>query len=356
MRIPLKALRLARGAFAAAAALLAADGASQADPVADFYHGKTVTIVVGYSAGGGYDIFARAIARHLGRHLPGNPTVIVNDMPGAGSIISANYLYNVAPKDGTVFGTFARGVPMEPLIGSAKTMYDATKFAWLGSASYESSVCAFSQKAGVETWDDVLHKEVTVAGEGSGSDPDTYATMVRNLFGAKLKLITGYPGGDEMTLAIERGEVDGRCGWSWTSIKATRPNWVSGPDKLDVVLQMTLDRNPDLPNVPTVLEEATTPKEQQIVKLIVSRQLVARPFAAPPGLPPARKAALIKAFAETMSDPDYIADAHRMKVEVSPVSAERVQSLVEDLYKTPPAIVAEAKAVIAGSKTTAASR
>ena len=356
MRLPIHAFKLGCGFVATAASLSAAASVSRADPIADFYHGKTVTIVVGYSAGGGYDISARAIARHMSKHIPGGPTVIVNDMPGAGSIVAANYLYNVAVKDGTVFGTFARGVPMEPLIGTAKTMYDARKFGWLGSASYESSVCAFSQKAGVKTWNDVLHKEVTVAGEGSGSDPDTYATMARNLFDAKFKLITGYPGGDEMTLAIDRGEVDGRCGWSWSSIKATRPDWVSGPNKLDVVLQMTLDRNPDLPDVPTVLEEAKTQSQQQIVKLIVSRQLVARPYAAPPGLPAARKAALIKAFADTMADPDYIADAHRMKLEVSPVSAARVDAVIADLYGTPPEVIAQAKAVIAGKPTAAARR
>jgi tripartite-type tricarboxylate transporter receptor subunit TctC len=337
-----------RQLFVAAAILGGAAGASHADPVANFFRGKTVTVVVGYSAGGGYDIFARALARHIGEHIPGDPSVIVEDMPGAGSIVAANYLYNVAPRDGTVFGTFARGVAMEPLIGTSKTMYDATKFGWLGSASYESSVCAFSHQAGVKTWDDVLHKEVTVSGEGSGSDPDTYATMARNLFGAKFRLVTGYPGGDEMTMAIDRGEVDGRCGWSWSSIKATRPDWVSGPNKLDVVLQMTLDRAPDLPNAPTVLEIAKTPQQRQIVKLIVSRQLVARPFAAPPGLPPARQAALVKAFADTMADPAYILDAHRVGVEVSPVSAQRVAQLVDDLYATPPAVIAQAKAVIAG--------
>jgi tripartite-type tricarboxylate transporter receptor subunit TctC len=323
------------------------------DGVANFYRNKTVTIVVGYSAGGGYDIFARALARHMADHIPGRPTVLVQDMPGAGSIVAANYLYNVAPKDGTVFGTFARGVPMEPLIGTAKTMYQASKFTWLGSASYESSVCAFSHKAGIKTWSDVLTNEVTVAGEGSGSDPDTYATMMGNLFGAKLRLVTGYPGGDEMTMAIDRGEVDGRCGWSWTSIEATRPDWVSGPNKLDVVLQMTLDRNPELPDVPTVVEIAKTTDQQEIVKLIVSRQLLARPFAAPPGLPPERKEALIKAFAETMADPAYIADAHKLKLEVSPVSAQRATQVVDDLYKTPPEVLARARAVIAGNTTAA---
>jgi tripartite-type tricarboxylate transporter receptor subunit TctC len=216
-------------------ASLALAAPAHADEVADFYRGKTFTMVVGYSAGGGYDLYARAISRHIGKHIPGNPTVIVNNMPGAGSVASANYLYNVAPKDGLVIATFSRGLPMEPLIGTAKTQYDATKMTWIGSASNEVSVCALTQRAAVKNWNDFLTKESTLGGEAAGSDPDTYALMVRGLFGAKLKVVTGYPGGNDMTLAAERGEIDGRCGWSWSSIKATRPDWVAGPNKLSVM-------------------------------------------------------------------------------------------------------------------------
>ena len=322
---------------------------ARADAVEDFYRGKTVNMIVGYSAGGGYDIYARSVARYMGNHLPGQPKVVVTNMPGAGSLVSVNHLYNIAPKDGTAIATFGRGLPMEPLIGSAKVQFDATKLTWIGSVSSELSVCAVTQKSKVTTFDDALTIEAAVGGEGSGSDPDTYASLVRNLFGAKMKLVTGYPGGNDMTLAIERGELDGRCGWSWGSIKATRPDWVSGPNKLRILLQMTLERSHEMPDVPTVLEKAKTPADKEVVKLIVSRQTVARPFAAPPGIPEDRKIALRRAFDDTMIDKDFVAEAKTLSLEVEPVSGAEVDKLIAELYRASPDVVARAKAVIAGS-------
>jgi tripartite-type tricarboxylate transporter receptor subunit TctC len=198
--------------------------------------------------------------------------------------------------------------------------------------------------------------EAAVGGEGSGSDPDTYALLVKNLFGSKFKLVTGYPGGNDMTLAIERGEIDGRCGWSWGSIKATRPDWVSGPNKLRVLLQMTLERSHEMPDVPTVLEKAKTPEDKEIVKLIVSRQSLARPFAAPPGVPEDRKTALRKAFDETMKDPEFVAEAKTLSLEVEPVSGVEVDRLIAELYRSSPDVVARAKAVIAGSAPVASAK
>ncbi len=208
---------------------LAMPAAAQAQSVADFYKGKTVTVIVGYTAGGGYDLYARALARHMGRHLPGNPSFIVQNITGAGSLNAANNIYNVAAKDGTVFGTFGRGLAMEPLIGTARVQFDATKFTWLGSGTNEISLCATWHTSPVKTWQDALKTQFAVGGEGAGSDPDTYAAFVRNVFGVKLKLVTGYHGTSDIILAIERGEVDGRCGWSWSSIKSTRPAWI--PEK-----------------------------------------------------------------------------------------------------------------------------
>lgn len=339
--------RVATGLLAFAA-VIADAGPTRADPVADFYRGRTVTIIVGYSAGGGYDLYARALSRHMGKHIPGEPKVIVSNMPGAGSVAAANYLYNVAPKDGTVFGTFGRGIPMEPLVGTANARYEANKFTWIGSASNELSVCALSPKAAVKTFDDALSKPFAVAGEGAGSDPDTYAKLVQNLFGAKLKLVTGYPGGNEMTLAVERGEVDGRCGWSWTSIKATRPDWIAGDQKLNVLLQLATERNPELPDVPTAFEKAADQRQRDIVKLIVSRQTLARPFAAPPGIPEDRKQALRKAFDDTMKDPDFLREAKTMALEINPVSGANVDKLIAELYETPKDVVEQARAAITG--------
>jgi tripartite-type tricarboxylate transporter receptor subunit TctC len=327
---------------------LAHTGPSRADAVVDFYKGRTVTIVVGYSAGGGYDLYARALARHFGEHIPGHPTVVVSNMPGAGSVAAANYLYNVAAKDGTVLGTFSRGIPMEPLVGNANVRYETPKFTWIGSASNELSVCALSPKAPVKSWAEALERPFTVAGEGPGSDPDTYAKLVQNLFGAKLKLVTGYPGGNEMTLAVERGEVDGRCGWSWGSIKATRPDWAAGDQKLNVLIQLAVERSPELPEVPTAFEIARDERQRNIVKLIVSRQVLARPFAAPPGIPDDRKEALRKAFDATMTDPDFLKEGTRSGLEINPVSGGNVDKLIAELYATPKEIVEQARATITG--------
>lgn len=331
------------------AAAFATAGPARADAVEDFYRGKQVNLIVGYSSGGGYDIYARSLARYMGNHIPGTPKFVVTNMPGAGSLVSVNHLYNLAPKDGTTIATFGRGLAMEPLIGTAKVQYDATKLTWIGSISSELSVCAVTQKSKVKTFEDALTTESAVGGEGSGSDPDVYATLVRNLLGAKMKLVTGYPGGNDMTLAIERGELDGRCGWSWGSIRATRPDWVSGPNKLRVLMQMTLDRHAEMPDIPTVLEMAKTPQDKEIVRLIVSRQTVARPFAAPPGIPQDRKIALRKAFDDTMKDPDFLAEAKTLSLEVDPVSGAEVDKLIGELYRASPEVVARAKAVIAGN-------
>ena len=321
---------------------------AQADPVADFYRGKNFTIIVGYSAGGGYDVYARAIARYINRQIPGNPNVIVTNMPGAGSLTSVNYIYNIAPKDGTAMATFGRGIPMEPLIGSGKFQFEATRLNWIGSASTELSVCAVSQKSKARTYEDMLTTEIAMGGEGAGSDPDTYANLVRALTGAKLKLVTGYPGGNDMALATERGELDGRCGWSWGSVKASRPTWVSGPDALRVLLQLSVERSPEMPNVPTIYELTRSERDKQVVRLIVSRQIIARPFAAPPDVPADRIDALRKAFDATMKDKEFLAEADKLKLEiVDPVSGADMQKLMADLYKSSPEVLARAKEVMA---------
>jgi len=333
-------------AFVAFAAFITGTAASRADAIAEFYKGRNVTIIVGYSAGGGYDLYARAIGRHMGKHIPGEPKVIVQNMPGAGSITAANYIYSVAAKDGTVFGTFSRGIPMEPLIGTANVRYEAQKFTWIGSASNEVSVCAVSPKAPVKTYEEALQKPFTLAGEGPGSDPDTYAKLFQNLLGAKLKLVSGYPGGNDMTLAIERGEVDGRCGWSWGSIKATRPDWLQGSQKISILLQLGVERSPELPDVPSAYEKAADQRQKDIVKLVVSRQIVARPFAAPPGIPEDRKEALRKAFDATMQDPEFLKEAKTMALEIAPVSGAEIEKLIADLYATPKEVIDQARVVM----------
>src|SRR6516225_2492946 len=278
---------------------------AHADPLADFYRGRNVTLIIGYSAGGGYDAYARVVARHLGRHIPGNPTVIAQNMPGAGSLRSANYLYNVAPKDGTVIGHFSRGMAMEPLIGTSATQFDARKFTWLGSGTDEVSVCITWHASRVKTWSDMLTMPFTVGGEGTGSDPDIFSAVVRNVFGARLKLVSGYPGTAEVALAIERGEIDGRCGWSWSSLKLTKPDWIADR-RVNLLTQLALQKSAELPDVPLIFAFAANDRQRQILRLVLSRQAMARPFAAPPDVPADRKAALRQAFDRTFADADFL--------------------------------------------------
>ena len=337
---------LMRRAAAAIGAMLAwatAATSACADPVDGFYRGRTVTMVIGYSAAGGYDTYARVVARHLGDHIPGHPTILPQNMEGAGSLRAANYLYAAAPKDGSVIGTVSRGMAMEPLIGRTHASFDARKLAWIGSGTNEVSTCVTGHASAVKTWADALTKPFTVGGEGSGSDPDVFATIMRNLFGVKLRLVSGYPGTPEITLAIERGEIDGRCGWSYSSLKQQHPDWVASK-QVNILVQLALSRSPELPDVPLIADLATTDRQRQILRLVFSRQAMARPFLAPPGIPEDRKQALRAAFDETMRDPAFIAEAKQRGLEVNPVSGAEIDKLIEELYQTPADIIAEVRA------------
>jgi tripartite-type tricarboxylate transporter receptor subunit TctC len=313
-----------------------------ADTVEDFYRGKTITLSVGYSPGGAYDGVARILAQYMPKYIPGNPTIVVRNAPGAGTLVLTNQLYNVAPKDGTQFGIVARGMAMEPLIGKSNTQFDATKFTWIGSAANEISLCATYGNSAVKTWQDAQTKPFTVAGNGSGSDPDVFANVLSNLFGVKSRLISGYPGTNEISLAMERGEVDGRCGWSWTSIKSEKAQWIADK-KLHLIVQLALEKAKDLPNVPLVMEAAKTEKQKQILKLVFSRQTMGRPFLAPPGVPRDRKDALRLAFDQTMKDSGFLADAEKRKIEINPVSGAAIDGLMVDLYRSSPDVVEAAR-------------
>jgi tripartite-type tricarboxylate transporter receptor subunit TctC len=334
--------------FVVALSLLALGAVTPAtaDPVADFFRGKTINLLIGYTSGGGYDLNARVLAKHMGRHIPGNPTIVPQNMPGAGSLRAANVLYNVAPKDGTSFGMIGRGMAMEPLIGASQAQYDSRRFTWLGSVSDQVSLCATWHSSPIKTWNDMLTTPFTVAGEGSGSDPDMFTTMIRNLFGVKVRLVSGYPGGPEMNLAMERGEVDGRCGWSWSSIKITRPDWVADK-KINLPLQMALHKAKDLPDVPLIIDVARDERERQILKLVLARQQMGWPFLAPPGLPAERALALRQAFEATMKDPDYLAEARQRTLDVNPMTGGEIDQLIGELYQTPADVITMTKSVIA---------
>ena len=207
--------------------LAAACPSARAQGVADFYRGKNLDLYIGYSIGGGYDIYARLLARHLGKYIPGNPQVIPRNMDGAGSLRLANWLYSAAPKDGTAIGTIGRGTPFDPLLGRPGIQFEAVKYSWIGSANNEVSVCVSSARSGVVTFDDMKSKEINVGAAGVSSDDDQFPRVINGVFGTRMRVVSGYPGGNDVVLAMERGEVNGRCGWSWSSLKSAQSAWLT---------------------------------------------------------------------------------------------------------------------------------
>jgi tripartite-type tricarboxylate transporter receptor subunit TctC len=329
---------LAFGALAVVASAQDRTGA-RADPIADFYSGKNVQLVIGYAPGGGYDVYARALARRMGRHIPGNPSIVVQNMPGAGSIKAANYLYNIAPKDGTAFGGFSRGAFLDPLLGRADgVQYVAAKYGWLGSISNEVGVCAFRADSGVATWQDMQKKSYVIGSTGAGADSDVFPTVLRKMFGLPMKVVTGYHSAADVVLAITRKEVDGRCGWSWSSMMTWNKSLYQ-TKAVNVALQLASQKLAELPDTPSIVEVARDADQQAALKLILSRQTMARPYVAPPGIPPERLAALRAAFDATMTDPDFLADAQRQDLEVRPVSGREADALITEIYASPPAVV-----------------
>jgi tripartite-type tricarboxylate transporter receptor subunit TctC len=305
----------------------------------DFYKGKTVSIVIGYSVGGGYDAYARLLARHLGKHIPGNPSLVAQNMTGAGSLKAANYIYSVAPKDGSTIGTFSRSLAIAPLLNRAE--FDSRRFSWLGSVTDEVTLCVTRHDARVKTWNEVLETETTLGGEGAGSDPNIFALLYRNVFGAKIRIVSGYPGTNEIQLATERGEVDGLCGLSWSTLKGRYPHWLKDR-KANILVQAGIKKEAELPHVPSASELAKEPDQKQILNLLLIGQAMARPFAAPPGIPADRKAALIAAFDRTMKDPEFLAEAQRLSFDVNPVPAARLDTLLAQAYATSKDVIAKA--------------
>jgi tripartite-type tricarboxylate transporter receptor subunit TctC len=318
----------------------AAPGSARAgDAVADFYTGKSVQLVIGYAPGGGYDVYARALARYMGRHIPGNPSIVVQNMPGAGSIKAANYLYNIAPKDGTTFGGFSRGAFLDPLLGRAEgVQYVAAKYGWLGSISNEVGVCAFRADSGIATWQDMQTKPYVIGSTGAGADSDVFPTVLRKMFHLPMKVVTGYHSAADTVLAITRKEVDGRCGWSWSSLMSWNKDMYQSK-AINVALQLASQKLPELGDVPTILDVARDENQQSALKLIVSRQTIARPYVAPPGIPPERLRALRAAFDATMRDPDFLADAQRQDLEIRPVTGPEADALIAEIYASPPEVV-----------------
>jgi len=318
---------------------------AHAEPT-DAFAGKTINIVIGYSAGGGYDLYARLLARHLGGHIPGNPTVVSQNMSGAGSLKAANYIYSLAPKDGTAIAAFARGMAVDPLmVGNGK--FDGRKFVWLGSITRDTGLCVVSATSPIKNFADLFTKPSRFGGEGAGSDPDVFATVLRVMFGAKVQLVTGYPGTADMTLAMERGELDGLCGISLSTIVSRHQDWIDN-HKITILTQVALKKDPALPDVPMLLDLMNDQHKKDVLKLIIGPQTMARPFTLPPDTPPERVAILRRAFAETMADKAFLDEAGRLGLDVLPVWPDEIDALLADFYAAPKDILKEAAAASGG--------
>ena len=328
------------------AALAALANVARADSVADFYKNRSVSMIIGYSVGGGYDAYARLLARYIGRHIPGEPSIVAQQMTGAGSLRAANYLFSVAPKDGSVLGTFSRSMGIAPLLGQVE--FDSRKFSWLGSMTDDDTTCVTWNSSPIKTWDDFLNKPSKLGGLGADADPDIWALLYKNVFGAKLQLVSGYPGTNDVVLAMERGEVDGLCGLSWSTIKTRHAEWLTS-HAATIIVQAALKKEPQIAAVPLATDLVTKPEELQIIRLLLASQAMARPFVAPPDIPADRKLALIAAFDATMRDADFLGEAQKLNFEIHPVSAPTIDGLLAEVYATPKDVLARAAKAISSA-------
>jgi tripartite-type tricarboxylate transporter receptor subunit TctC len=326
--------------FALAAAALSPAAAS-AQSVEEFYKSKPINMLIGGGAGGGYDAYFRALARHLPRHIPGQPNIIPRNQPAASGLAAAAALYTTAEKDGSVIGAFPNNVPMDPLFGHPGARYDALKLNWIGSIGKLQNVCATWHTSPIKTIQQAQEREVIVAAAAAPTNTAIMPRALNSLLGTKFKPIIGYDPGAGLTMAIERGEAEGICGLSWSTMKASRPHWIK-EKLLNVIVQMGLDKLADLPTVPAALDLVSDSTKKQVLTLILIRQEPGRPVAAPPGVPADRLAALRRAFDLTMRDPDFLAQAEKLQLEIEPLSAAQLEALLVTAYATPKSVVQQA--------------
>jgi tripartite-type tricarboxylate transporter receptor subunit TctC len=305
-----------------------------------------LTIIVGYPPGAAYDVYARALSRHMGKHLAGSPAIGVQNMPGAGSLAAANFLYNTAPKDGSVIGMFSRGVAVQPLFDPDGVRFDPLKFNWIGSPSSDVSFALAWHLSPVKTFQDMTSKDMTMAASGPGADATVFPNVLNALLGTRIKIVTGYQGAADSLLAIERGEVDGTAGISWSTLASSRPEWLHS-GKVSFLVQLATRGRDDLKDVPLVTSLAKTEEDRRVLELIFSRQTMAYPFVAPPGVAPARVDALRCAFNETISDAAYIDEAKRLGMSVNLVTGQEIQEIITQAFSAPPEIIEKARAAIA---------
>jgi tripartite-type tricarboxylate transporter receptor subunit TctC len=323
-------------------ALTPESGLAQEQGPPDFYKGKQIAWILSAGEGGGYASYAHAFAPYLSAHIPGKPKIVIQSMPGAGGIRAMLHLANNAPADGLTIGLVHSSVPFAPLYGVKGASFDPRKMNWVGSLSRATAICVAWHSSGVREWKHLFEKEYIVGGTGAGSQMETIPAMMNKLFGTKIKIVSGYKGGNDVYLAMERGEVHGRCGGLISSIRSTRPDWFPGK-KIAVPIQVALERSPFLPDIPTVTELITDDRQRKILELVLSPQEMDRPILMPPGTPVEKVNILRRAFEAAVKDPEFLAEANKKNLDVEEVSGEKVAAIIQRAFAMPPEIVIEAK-------------
>jgi tripartite-type tricarboxylate transporter receptor subunit TctC len=324
--------------------------AAAADPIADFYRSKTYNIYTGTgeNSTGAVVQYTRAVSQFIGRHIPGEPTVVMRSMPGAGGIKAANYIYNIAPQDGTVHGFISRGFIIQPLMGTPQAQFDPTKFQWIGSTASEVSVGAiWTAGTDVRTIQDAMKKEIVVGGTAPGQDTGLFPVVLNRLIGTKFKVVTGYASSSEVDLAMQRGEAQGKIGWSWGNLNAGNTvDWVS-TGKVHVIIQMGLEKSPKIPSdVPLLLDLARNDEDRRLMELIFGSAVTGYPSFVGPGVPKARVEAIRAAYSATMQDPEFRKVVEKQQLELDPISGEDLTKIIQRLYSAPPAVIERARKLI----------
>ena len=326
----------------AAMAIAAAIGPARADAVAEFYAGKTLTLISGFPPGGGYDAYTRLLQRHYGRHIPGRPAVVVSNMPGAGSLVAANHIYQSAPRDGTVLAVFSSSAAVEPILGNKAALFDPVRFSWIGSMAQDVAYCGVWQEAGApSSFEEMRTKETIFGGGGTAAITYQHPMVLKNILGAKIRVVTGYSGTREINLAMNRGEVSGSCGLFTASIQSQWPDDVKS-GRLKLVIQMGNKKSDTFGNVPSVFDYAKSEEDRAVLEVHFGQLLLARPLAGPPGIPPERLMALREAFLATMKDEQFLADATKNGIEIDPATGDEVQATLARFAAFPKPTLARA--------------
>jgi tripartite-type tricarboxylate transporter receptor subunit TctC len=338
-------IRVVNAAIVSLALALCAS-AAQAQSVEQFYKGRVVNLVVGFNPGGAYDPYARVVARHLPKHLPGAPDIVVKNMQGAGSVRAANYLYNVAPKDGSELGLIAGSAALEPMFGVRPTQFEGQKFSWIGSANDEPGVCFAWHTTAFTRAQDLFEKELVLG--TSGTSNLDFPLALNAVLGTRMKLVRGYNGTSAIMLAMERGEVQGMCGMVYAGLQAAHPDWLR-ERKVRTLMQIGLQRNSKLGDVPFVMDFAKHEDDRRVLRLLVGWTIMGRPYLAPPGIPEDRKLALRRAFDATMRDPAFLDEASKLRLDIAPITGEAIEQFLHDSYGTAKPLVERAGKILAQS-------